>query len=43
MTELSCDSGYFDQSHFINDFKSLCGMTPGQFFAGNEACSDFFE
>ena len=25
------------------DFKSLSSMTPGQFFDGNEACSDFFE
>ena len=43
MTELSCDSGYFDQSHFINDFKLLSGLTPRQFFADNDACSDFFE
>ena len=43
MTELSCDSGYFDQSHFIKDFKSLCGMTPKQYFTDNDACSDFFE
>ena len=43
MTELSCDGGYFDQSHFINDFKSLCGSTPKQYFTENEACSDFFE
>jgi AraC-like DNA-binding protein len=43
MTELSYESGYFDQSHFINDFKSLSGLTPKQYFAENEACSDFFE
>ena len=43
MTELSYDSGYFDQSHFINDFKSFSGMTPKQYFSKNEACSDFFE
>jgi AraC-like DNA-binding protein len=43
MTELSYDSGYFDQSHFINDFKSLSGLTPKQYFTENEACSDFFE
>ena len=42
MTELSYESGYFDQSHFINDFKSLCGLTPKQYFAENEVCSDFF-
>jgi len=43
LTELSYESGYFDQSHFINDFKSLCGLTPKQYFAENEVCSDFFE
>jgi AraC-like DNA-binding protein len=43
MTELSYESGYFDQSHFINDFKSLSGLTPKQYFDQNEVCSDFFE
>jgi len=43
MTELSYESGYFDQSHFINDFKSLSGLTPKQYFFENEVCSDFFE
>jgi AraC-like DNA-binding protein len=43
MTELSYESGYFDQSHFINDFKSLSGLTPKQYFSENEVCSDFFE
>jgi AraC-like DNA-binding protein len=43
MTELSYESGYFDQSHFINDFKSLSGLTPKQYFVENESCSDFFE
>jgi len=38
---LSYESGYFDQSHFINDFKSLCDLTPKQYFAENEICSDF--
>jgi len=40
---LSYRSGYYDQSHFINDFKSLSGLTPKQYFSENEACSDFFE
>jgi AraC-like DNA-binding protein len=43
MTQLSYDSGYYDQSHFINEFKSLSGQTPKQYFKENEACSDFFE
>jgi AraC-like DNA-binding protein len=43
MLDLSCECGYFDKSHFINDFKSLCGLTPKQYFSENEPCSDFFE
>ena len=42
LTELSYESGYYDQSHLINDFKSFSGLTPKQYFAKNEACSDFF-
>ncbi|MDR1813558.1 MAG: helix-turn-helix domain-containing protein [Tannerella sp.] len=42
MTELALDCGYYDQAHFIADFKSICGQTPLKFFQENEACSDFF-
>jgi AraC-like DNA-binding protein len=31
-TKLAFDLGYFDQAHFINDFREFCGMTPSQFF-----------
>jgi AraC-like DNA-binding protein len=31
LTELGLDSGYFDQAHFIKDFKSFTGETPEQF------------
>ncbi len=31
-TELSYDYGYFDQPHFINDFKKVCGVAPLEFF-----------
>ncbi|WP_417623681.1 AraC family transcriptional regulator [Paremcibacter congregatus] len=30
-TDLALDLGYFDQSHFINDFKALLGQTPEQY------------
>ena len=42
MIDLAYKCGYYDQSHFINDFKSLSGLTPNQCFAENEVCSDFF-
>lgn len=33
--ELVFDGNYFDQTHFINDFKSIIGETPGNFFDRN--------
>lgn len=33
--ELSFDGNYYDQSHFINDFKAIVGETPGYFFKRN--------
>jgi AraC-like DNA-binding protein len=30
--DLAIDAGYFDQAHFIKDFKSFTGQTPEQFF-----------
>jgi len=32
ITQLALDNGYYDQSHFIHDFKSLTGFTPKAFF-----------
>jgi len=32
LTQLCYDYGYFDQAHFINDFKKVCGVTPSQYF-----------
>nr|WP_274622340.1 helix-turn-helix transcriptional regulator [Myxococcus fulvus] len=31
MASLALQLGYFDQSHFIRDFKSLVGCSPGQY------------
>jgi len=42
LTHLSFDSGYFDQSHMINDYRLLSGMTPTQFFRECEPYSDYF-
>jgi len=32
MYQLAFDNGYYDQSHFIHDFKSFTGFTPKAFF-----------
>lgn len=34
---LALDCGYYDQSHFINDFNKLIGDTPENFLLGNQA------
>ncbi len=42
LTQLSYDNGYFDQAHFIKDFKSLSGYSPGEFFALGPCRADYF-
>jgi AraC-like DNA-binding protein len=37
-TRLAMDLGYFDQAHFIKDFKSIIGRTPGEYL--RETASD---
>jgi AraC-like DNA-binding protein len=34
-TSIAYDCGYFDQAHFIRDFKSFTGMTPSAYSAGS--------
>ncbi len=36
MSQLAYDNGYYDQSHFIHDFKSLTGQTPKAFFTSKK-------
>jgi AraC-like DNA-binding protein len=31
LTDLALDLGYYDQAHFINEFKSFAGISPGAF------------
>ncbi|MFD2933565.1 helix-turn-helix domain-containing protein [Spirosoma flavum] len=31
LTEIGLESGYFDQAHFINEFKIFTGVTPSEF------------
>jgi AraC-like DNA-binding protein len=35
LTNIAYESDYFDQSHFIKDFKEFIGITPKEFL-GNE-------
>ena len=32
LTEIALKGGYFDQAHFIKDFKTFSGYKPGDFF-----------
>lgn len=34
LTELGYEAGFFDQAHFIKEFKTFTGDTPEKFFAG---------
>ena len=34
MAEIALDHGYYDQAHFINDFKQFSGYTPAEWFKG---------
>lgn len=43
LTALTYNCGYYDQSHMINDFQQLSGMTPKQYFDACEPYSDYFE
>ena len=35
LTDLAYEYGYFDQAHFIKDFREFTGISPKQFFAEN--------
>jgi transcriptional regulator GlxA family with amidase domain len=42
LTRLAHTCGYYDQAHMIRDFTRLSGLTPGQYFSGQEIYSDYF-
>lgn len=42
ITELALEAGYFDQSHFSNEFKSVTGDTPAKYFKNCDAFSDYY-
>lgn len=44
LTQIAYEHGYFDQAHFIKDFKSLSGFTPREFLSRFANCSsDYFD
>jgi len=42
LSAIALENGYFDQAHFIRDFKSLSGFTPGEFMTLGPCASDYF-
>jgi AraC-like DNA-binding protein len=41
LTQLGLQSGYYDQSHFIRDFKEFTGTSPSQFSGQNHSIANF--
>ena len=42
LTSLAYENGYYDQAHFIKDFKEFTGLSPRQFYAENLNLSVLF-
>ena len=42
LTQYAYRCGYYDQAHFIHDFKTFSGMTPGKYFNNKDLTSDFY-
>jgi AraC-like DNA-binding protein len=42
LTSLAYENGYYDQAHFIKDFKEFTGVSPKEFYAGNLKMSTLF-
>lgn len=38
LTEIAADLGYFDQAHFVHDFKAYTGLTPRKYRLQLEGC-----
>ena len=34
LTQIALEFGYYDQSHFINDFRAFSGYSPRTYFSG---------
>lgn len=42
LTALAYEAGYYDQAHFIKDFKEFTGLSPKQFYADSLKMSSLF-
>ena len=42
LTEIAYENGYYDQAHFIKEFKEFTGMSPKSFFADNLRLASLF-
>ena len=42
LTEVALVNNYYDQAHFIKDFKHFSGLTPQQFNKTKSSRSDFY-
>lgn len=43
LTDLAYENEYFDQAHFIKDFKEFTGLTPKEFYGNDLKMSMIFE
>jgi AraC-like DNA-binding protein len=41
LTDIAYDCGYYDQSHFIHDFKEFSGLHPKAYFSGQTEATDW--
>jgi len=42
LTEVGLEAGYFDQAHFIKDFRDFCGVSPREFARQEHNLADAF-
>jgi transcriptional regulator GlxA family with amidase domain len=42
LTSLAYENGYFDQAHFVKDFREFTGMSPRQFYGDHVKLSALF-
>lgn len=41
LTDIAYKSGYYDQAHFVHDFKKFSGHYPKEFFSGNSPATEW--